>query len=51
MTHVFINIENPKRIKMINARNMSEANNKLAERLGSEYNSGVLEDYVFGYYI
>lgn len=50
MTHVFINKENPKKIKMIEAVDKTKAYIKLAERLRTEPNSGLASDYVFGYY-
>lgn len=51
MTYVFINIENPKRIKMIQALNKVEAYLLLAKRLNNEPNSGLVHDYNFGYYL
>lgn len=49
MTYVFINKRNPHRIKMIEARCSREAKIKLAERLGSETNSGSVFDYKPGF--
>ena len=49
MTYVFINIENPRRIKMIEAYSLPSAINKLIDRLKNEHKSGDATDYEFGY--
>ena len=51
MTYVFINKENPNRIKMIDAGNMVEAKENLIERLELAGNSEYASDYEFGYFI
>lgn len=49
MMYVFVNKENPRRIKMIDATNLSDAKIKLARRMVNDYKSGLVSDYVFGY--
>lgn len=50
-TYVFINIENPNRIKMVEALNMRHARICLEARLLHEINSGLASDYDFGYHM
>ena len=51
MTYVFINKENPNRIKMINANNMVEAKENLVERLELAVSKECASDYEFGYFL
>ena len=51
MTHVFINKENPRRIKMIKANSMDKAFEKLNERLIQNHTGELKTDYEFGYFI
>ena len=51
MTYVFINQENPYRIKMIEALGMAHALLRLEKRLVLDINSGLPCDYKFGYLI
>lgn len=47
--YVFVNKENPRRIKMIDATSLSDARIKLAIRMVNDIKSGVASDYVFDY--
>jgi len=51
MTHVFININNPLRVKMIDAPDLESANLKLYERLKNEPLSGFHYEYYLGFYL
>lgn len=51
IAYVFINKENPRRIKMIPALSYGEACKKLEERLDSENKRGTPDDYYYGYRI
>ncbi len=51
MTYVFINKENPNRIKMIDADNMVEAKEKLIERLELAGSKECSSGYEFGYFL
>jgi hypothetical protein len=49
ITYVFLNTTRPQLIKMIEAQSPAEAQEKLAQRLAKEVNSGTPADYSLGY--